>query len=110
MIAPINHQIIEKDGKPLFVLVPYDEYLTLVEREETITVPQGVVEKHILENMSLIRAWREHLGLAQQEVAQKMGVSQSAYSQMEKAEANLRQATINKIARALGILPEQLVI
>jgi transcriptional regulator with XRE-family HTH domain len=69
-----------------------------------------VVEKHILENMTLIRAWREHLGLAQQEVAQKMGVSQSAYSQMEKAEANLRQATINKIARALGILPEQLVI
>ncbi|MAT95574.1 MAG: hypothetical protein CL608_00280 [Anaerolineaceae bacterium] len=74
------------------------------------SIPQAVVEKHILENMSLVCAWREHLGLAQQEVAQKMGVSQSAYSQMEKAEANLRQATINKIARALGILPEQLVI
>jgi len=110
MIAPINHQIIEKDGKPLFVLVPYDEYLILVEREEAITVPQAVVEKHILENMSLIRAWREHRGLSQQEVAQKMGISQSAYSQMEKAEANLRQTTVNKIARALGILPEQLDI
>lgn len=110
MIAPINHQIIEKDGKPLFVLVPYDEYLTLVEREEAITVPQAVVEKHILENMSLVRAWREHLGLSQQEVAQKMGISQSAYSQMEKIDANLRQATMNKIARALGILPEQLDI
>jgi len=108
MIAPINHQIIEKDGKPLFVLVPYNEYLALVEHDEAITVPQAVVEKHILENMSLIRAWREHLGLSQQEVAQKMGISQSAYSQMEKAEANLRQTTVNKIARALGILPEQL--
>ena len=110
MIAPTNHQIIEKDGKPLFVLVPYDEYLSLVEHDETVTVPQAVVEKHILENMSLVRAWREYLGLSQQVVAQKIGISQSAYSQMEKPETNLRRATVNKIARAFGILPEQLDI
>ncbi len=24
----INHQIIEKNGVPLFVLVPYDEYIS----------------------------------------------------------------------------------
>ena len=74
------------------------------------SIPHAVVEKYILENRSLILAWREHLGLSQQEVAQKMGISQSAYSQMEKVEANLRQTTVNKIARALGILPEQLDI
>lgn len=108
MIAPINHQIIEKDGKPLFVLVPYDEYLSMVEQDETVTVPQAVVEKHILESMSLVRAWREHLGLSQQEVAEKLDISQSAYSQMEKTDANLRRITVHKIARALGILPEQL--
>ena len=72
------------------------------------SIPQVVVEKHILENMSFVRAWREHLSLSQQEVAQKMGISQSAYSQMEKVEAKLRQTSMNKIARALGILPEQL--
>ena len=110
MIAPINHQIIEKDGKPIFVLVPYDEYLTMVELNEVVTIPQAVVEKHVLEEMSLIRAWREYLGLSQQEVAEKMGISQSAYSQMEKSEANLRKITVNKIARALGIVPEQLAI
>ena len=70
MIAPINHQIIEKDGQPIFVLVPYDEYLTMAKLDEAITIPQAVVEKHILEEMSLIRAWREHLGHSQQDVAQ----------------------------------------
>ncbi|WP_420645218.1 helix-turn-helix domain-containing protein [Candidatus Leptofilum sp.] len=110
MIAPINHQIIEKDGKPLFVLVPYDEYLSLVEHEDATTIPQAVVEKHILEEMSLIRAWREYLSLSQKDVAQKAGISQSAYSQMEKPKANLRRTTINKIARALGIAPEQLAV
>ncbi|MFZ1398403.1 MAG: helix-turn-helix transcriptional regulator [Candidatus Promineifilaceae bacterium] len=110
MIAPINHQIVEKDGQPIFVLVPYDEYLTMVKLDEAVTVPQAVVEKHVLEEMSLIRAWREHLNLSQQDVAQKMGISQSAYSQMEKPEANLRRITVNKIARALGIKSEQLAI
>lgn len=110
MIAPINHQIIEKDGKPMFVLVPYEEYVSLFEQDEAITIPQAVVEKHILEGMSLVRAWREYLGLSQQEVAQKMAISQSAYSQMEKAEANLRPKTVHKIAQALGIVSGQLVI
>jgi transcriptional regulator with XRE-family HTH domain len=74
------------------------------------SIPQAVVEKHILENMSLVRAWREYLGLSQQAIAQKMGISQSAYSQMEKAKSNLRPTTVNKIARALDIVPEQLAI
>lgn len=110
MSAPINHQVIEKDGKPLFVLVPYEEYLQFVDQNEAITVPQDVVEKHILENLSLIRAWREYLGLSQQAIAQKTSISQSAFSQMENAESNLRPTTEKKIAKALGILPEQLLI
>ncbi|VAW39032.1 hypothetical protein MNBD_CHLOROFLEXI01-1058 [hydrothermal vent metagenome] len=74
------------------------------------SIPQVVVEKHILENMSLVRAWREHLGLSQQAIAQKMDISQSAYSQMEKTKSNLCPTTVNKIARALSIEPEQLAI
>lgn len=110
MLALIKHQIIEKNGKPLFVLVPYEEYLQLGEQNNALTVPQIVVEKHVLQNMSLIRAWREYLGLSQQTIAKRMGISHSAYSQMEHTEANPRRKTINKIATALNILPEQLLI
>lgn len=111
MNARIDHQVIEKNGKPLFVLVPYEEYLDFIkEKELELTVPHDVVELHILEDKSLIRAWREYKGLSQQEVAEKMGVSQSAYSQMEKPDARLRKSTLEKIAEALELLPEQLQV
>jgi DNA-binding XRE family transcriptional regulator len=106
----IDHQIIERDGQPLFVLVPYEEYLALIERDTAVTIPHDVVERHIFEGISLVRAWREYKRLSQQELAETMGVSQSAYSQMEKPEARLRKATLAKLASALGVLPEQLVV
>jgi predicted transcriptional regulator len=110
MNAPINHQVIEKDGQPLFVLVPYDEYQSMIEKDMDVTIPHDVVERHILEEVSLVRAWREYKKLSQQDVAKKMNISQSAYSQMEKPDANLRTATVKRIAAALEIKPEQLVI
>jgi DNA-binding XRE family transcriptional regulator len=108
MNAPINHQIIEKDGQPLFVVVPYDEYQSMIEKDMDVTIPHDVVERHILEEVSLVRAWREYKRLSQREVAKKIGISQSAYSQMEKPDANLRSTTIKKIASALEVLPTQL--
>jgi predicted transcriptional regulator len=110
MNTPISHQIIEKDGQPLFVVVPYDEYQSMIEKDMDVTIPHDVVERHILEEVSLVRAWREYKQLSQQEVAKKMGISQSAYSQMEKPNANLRRTTIKKIASVLEVLPAQLEI
>ncbi|CAN2041277.1 Helix-turn-helix domain-containing protein [Candidatus Magnetomoraceae bacterium gMMP-15] len=104
-----NHQIIEKDGIPLFVMVPYEEYIDIIKKIDTeSTIPHEVVEIHILKNKSLIRAWREYKGLSQQEVAKRIGISQTAYSQMEKSDAQLRKSTIEKIAHALNLRPEQL--
>jgi DNA-binding XRE family transcriptional regulator len=56
-----------------------------------------------------IRAWREHLGLTQTEVARRLGISQSAYAQQEAKEP-VRKATREKIAQALGIAPAQLAV
>ncbi len=56
---------------------------------------------------TVTRAWREHLGLTQEQVAERMGVTQSAYSQQESSQ-KIRSATRRKIAAAFGILPEQL--
>ena len=54
-----------------------------------------------------MRAWREHLGLTQAEVAARAGITQAVYAQMETVERP-RLATIKKIAHALGITAEQL--
>ena len=57
--------------------------------------------------MSPARAWREHLGLTQQAVAERLGISQSAYAQQESSD-KLRKTTRIKIAAALGIAAELL--
>ena len=109
MKARTDHQIIEHGGKPVFVLVPYEEYLELTSaRDEEVTIPHEVVEKLVLEKKSMICAWREHKKMSQAEVAEKMGITQPAYSQMEKPDARLRIKTLERIARALNVKPEQL--
>ncbi len=109
MNGPTNVQILKgADGKPAFAVIPYAEYLSLSKRREP-TVPNAVVGKVVNQDMTPIRAWREHLGLTQAEVAHRLGISQSAYAQQE-AKENVRKSTREKIARALGTDPEQLEI
>ncbi len=73
-----------------------------------VTIPHEIVVIEDELDCSLIRAWREHLGLTQAVVAERMGVSQSAYAQMEAVDAAPRVATLRKIAAAMGIRWEQL--
>lgn len=109
MNAPTDIQILKgPDGKPAFAVIPYRKYLSLSGRREP-TVPNGVVRKVIDQNMTPIRAWREHLGLTQADVARRLGISQSAYAQQE-AKDTVRKSTREKIARALRIDPRQLAI
>ncbi len=109
MNAPTDIQILKgPDGKPAFAVIPYRKYLSLSKRREP-TVPNGVVGKVVKQNMTPIRAWREHLGLTQADVAGRLGISQSAYAQQE-AKDTVRKSTREKIARALRIDPKQLAI
>jgi len=102
-----NVQIIEKNGEPVFAVIPYDEYLELTgARRETI--PHEVVGLVIKNDWSLVKAWRRYLGISQKDLALKAGISQSALSQMENSH-NLRGSTIDKLAVALGISSELLV-
>lgn len=52
---------------------------------------------------TIIRPWREHLKLSQKKVAGRMGITQAAYSQMEKAPDKHRRDTLEKLAQALGV-------
>ena len=101
-------QIINKDGKPAFAVIPYEEYMRLLPQDEEVTVPHEVVGLVVKKGMNLVRAWRTHLGLTQSEVAKRAGISQAALSQMEKSTNGLRTTTLEKLAHAMGLTTEQL--
>ncbi|WP_211451525.1 helix-turn-helix domain-containing protein [Collimonas antrihumi] len=106
MNAPTNIQIINgPDGKPVFVVMPYEEYLRAYEQDRDL-IPHEVVSATV-DGASPARAWREYLKLTQAEIAGRLGISQPSYAKQEASE-NLRPASINKIAAALGITPAQL--
>lgn len=107
MNKPINFQtILGADGRPAFVVVPYDEFVKNFEQAQDL-VPDAVVKLAFEDGMSPAKAWRTHLDLTQADVALRMGVTQSAYAQLE-ASQNLRKASREKIAAALGISAGQL--
>lgn len=95
-----------RDGAPAFVVMPYGDWLASRDRDNSL-VPNEVVNLIFDNDWTPMRAWREHLGLTQAEVARRAGISQAAYAQMENA-AKPRLATIKKIALALGLAIDQL--
>ena len=107
MKTPTNVQYIKQNGKPVFAVIPYDEYIKLLPTEN-INIPHEVVGLVIKKGMNLVKAWRTHLGFTQSEIAKKAGITQAALSQMEKDENTLRTATLEKLAKAMGLSIEQL--
>ena len=110
MNIPIRHQIIEDKGQPLYVLVPYAEYVASLNREpgENTAIPLAVSKAANMEDKSLVRAWREYKGLSQAEMAERMSISRPAYAQLEAKDANLRATTVHRLAVALDVQWEQL--
>ncbi len=106
MRIPIDFQVIEQDGEPTFAVVPYGDFMHLI-RPKT-TFPHEVARANAVDGVPLPRAWREHFGLTQKEVAKKAGMTQAALSQLEKTKARPRKATLEKLARALDLTVEQL--
>jgi ribosome-binding protein aMBF1 (putative translation factor) len=111
MNARIDFQtIVGKDGKPQFVVVPYATFNKLIKQQapESDSIPNEVVGAVLTKGHSVVRAWREHLGLTQAQLAKKMKLTQAAVAQFELPDAKLRKASRDKIAKALGI-PEALL-
>lgn len=108
MNRPIEYQTIKgTDGKPAFVVVPYDEFMELYAKEETL-IPNEIVGA-VIEGTTPIKAWREYLGLTQTDVATTLGITQAAFSQLETS-SRPRRSTLRRVASALGLHVEQLAI
>ncbi|NYT57343.1 helix-turn-helix transcriptional regulator [Alcaligenaceae bacterium] len=107
--------ILETNGKPAFVVLPYDEYLAITSGKPVAkarvpaddSVPHEVVRMQVKNNWSLIRAWREYLGITQAEMASRLDIRQPSYAAMEAVDAKPKKITRERIAAALEISLEQ---
>jgi DNA-binding XRE family transcriptional regulator len=103
-----NYQtILGADGQPAFVVVPYYDFVHSQAFVPKDGIPHAVVSNAI-DGMTMLQAWREHLLLTQDEMAARMGISQSGYAQIEVAKRP-RKATLQKASAAMGITVGQLV-
>ena len=107
MNTHINYQTIMDHGKPAFVVVPYHDFMQLIGPTAS-TIPHEVVGMVVKNGYSLLRAWREHLGVTQEEMARRLKVKQASISQQEAPGKKPRRASLEKWAAALGINLEQL--
>jgi DNA-binding XRE family transcriptional regulator len=99
--------ILGADGTPAFVVLPYEDFVRHFESVGDL-IPDAVAQLVFNENMSGAKAWRMHLGLTQQVVADRMGITQGAYAQLEANGKRPRRSSRERIATALGIRPGQL--
>lgn len=112
MSAHIEPQIIMKDGKPAFAVIPWAAYQELTNKnaidDADVWIPHEVVKATILKGATMIRAWREYLGMTQQELAERSGMSQPSLARLEKGNSTPRTATLKKLAAAMDITVAQL--
>lgn len=115
----LHPTILESDGKPAFVVLPYAEYLALTRTRARparrparvpadSSIPHEVVALMSGNGWSIVRAWREYLDITQIDIATRLGIRQPSYAAMEAPDANPRKSTRERIAAALGIQFDQL--
>lgn len=119
----------DDEGKTQYVVIPYGEYfrmcLQLAEVDDEneddweeipcehdeyddVGLPDVVCRIMDRDDVSLQAAWRIHAGLSQQEVADKLGISQSAVSQLEAVDSRPQKRTREKLAAIYGCTQEQI--
>ncbi|ADE14297.1 helix-turn-helix domain protein [Nitrosococcus halophilus Nc 4] len=117
-------QVIKRGERPEWAVIPYEEYLELLEKaemvEDTIAleraiaapddegVPQDIVER-LLEGENPIKVWRTYRGLTQHDLAEQAGLSQSYLAMMEKGEREGTVKALKRIAKALNVDIDDLV-
>jgi len=122
-----NIQLIERDGKPEWAVLPYDEYLKLLEQAEMLEdirdydaakaalengedelIPAEVVFA-ILDGANPIKIWREYRGLTQQQLADKVKISKPYISQIETGKRTGTTEILSAIAKALDVSLDEVV-
>lgn len=116
--------MIKRDDKPEWAVIPYEEYLSLLEKAEMLddvatydraivtadgeAVPHDVVER-LLEGENPVKVWRTYRGLTQHDLAGQAKLSQSYLAMMERGERDGTIKALKRIAKALDVDLDDLV-
>ena len=122
-----NIQLIERDGKPEWAILPYEDYLYLLEQAEMLEdirdydaakatlengedelIPSEVVFA-ILDGVNPIKVWRDYRGLTQQQLADAAGISKPYLSQIETGKRTGTTEILSAIAKALDVSLDDVV-
>ncbi len=114
-------QIIKDGSKPVYAVLPYNDYLQLleeiedardiqmaeeisarIERGEEETIPADVVWE-LIDSERPLRIWREYRGLTQEALANRVGISKSYLSQIESGHRSGSANVLRRIAQALNL-------
>jgi DNA-binding XRE family transcriptional regulator len=117
----MNVQTIVRDGKPEYVVLPWDEYQALLAAAEDTrdaallddfarklaageeeTIPESVLDA-LLAGESPLKVWREYRGLTQEALAARAGISKAYVSQIESGKRQGAIKTLQAIARVLDL-------
>ena len=123
----MNAQIIEKNGRPEWAVIPYAEYqklndayedaedivdieknLRAIKNGDEIAIPSEITFA-ILEGLSPIRVWRKYKKIKMNELAKNVGISSAYLSQIENKKRNPTIDTLKEIAQALELDIEVLI-
>jgi len=66
-------------------------------------IPHAIVQLIHRQSWSIVRAWREYLGLKKSDVARKIGITTERYAGMEQPDAQLADSQYRAVANAMGI-------
>jgi len=120
-------QIIERNGRPEWAVLPFADYEKMVEALEdgvdTKTLDEAVralaageeesipaeVTHRILDGESPLRVWREHRGLTLHDLALRCEVTDAAISQIENHKRQPSVDLLKRLATALTVEVDDLL-
>ena len=125
MNAPV--QVIERDGKPEWAILPYDVYVQLTDDAEMLqdirdydsvktAIEQGKEELipgevtfALLDGENPVKVWREYRGLTQQQLAEVAEISTPYLSQIETGKRTGTTEVLLAVAKALSVTLDDIV-
>ena len=123
----MNAQVIEKDGKPEWAVLPFAEYQRLLadvemlhdiqaydEAKQALTageeelIPDYILQQ-LLEGTSPIRVWREYRAMTPAELANVAEISTAYLSQLESGKRVGTADVLSRIARSLNVSVDDII-
>ncbi len=119
-------QVISKDGKPEWAVIPFEQYEYLIASAEMLQdiqeydlakqriadgeemIPSEITYA-ILDGANPVRVWREYRGFTQQVLADQAEISTPYLSQIESGKRTGTAAVLGRLAAALNLDIDDLI-